>query len=253
MSGWIKIHREITRHWIFQDAEKFKWWIDLLIMASHEDYKTVVNGDLRCLKRGQLTVSLSFLSARWGRSKEKVLSFLRLLESDHMIERKSDRKATTLTICNYDSYQEVLEQTPTANRPQTGPISDQSPTEYKNVEEDKEIYIDLTNAPASRTREESPAWDETRESGFVERFKAQGSARLIMRTTGKSPEDVMRLLDVYLASRQMKDLGHKDFNHFLEAFQHAIKNNKISIPVTPAQPKEKKVISGADIFKVYGE
>ena len=119
MSGWIKIYREITRHWIFQDAEKFKWWIDLLLMASHEDCRVMVKGELASLKRGQLTVSLSFLSARWGRSKEKVLNFLRLLESDHMIERNSDRKSTTITICNYDSYQEVSEQTPTANRPQT--------------------------------------------------------------------------------------------------------------------------------------
>ena len=252
MSGWIKIHREIADHWIFQDAEKLKWWIDLLMMASHEEHKTLVGDEFVSLKRGQLMVSLSFLASRWGRSKEKVLDFLRLLESDHMIDRKPDRKSTTITICNYDSYQDASDQVPTANPTDFRPISDQSPTEYKNGEEWKEID-NITNARTSRTREERVEWDDVRESGFAERFKAQGSAILIMRTTGKSPEEVMRLLYVYLASRQIKNLGHKDFNHFLEAFQHAIKNNRISVPVVPSQPKEKKVISGAEILGIYGQ
>ena len=253
MSGWIKIHREITDHWIFQDAEKFKWWIDLLMIASHEDVKKIVGSQLIELKRGQLIASNSFLSERWKTSESSVRRYLGLLESDNMVVRCTNRKITIITICNYERYQVNETKERTDERSDDEPMMNRWRSEYKNVEEDKEIYIDLTNAPASRTREENPAWDEARESGFVERFKAQGSARLIMRVTGKSPEDVMRLLDAYLASRQMKDLGHKDFNHFLEAFQHAIKNNKISIPVAPAQPKEKKVISGADIFKVYGE
>ena len=91
MAGWIKVHRDITKHWIFQDAEKFKWWMDLLIMASYEDDKLLVGDNLVTLKRGQLSVSLSFLSTRWRRSKETVLNFLKLLESDRMIERKSEK------------------------------------------------------------------------------------------------------------------------------------------------------------------
>jgi DNA replication protein DnaD len=117
MCGWIKIHRDIAKHWIFQDAEKFKWWIDLIMMASHEDHRTVVGDSIVVIQRGQMSVSLSFLSSRWGRSKEKVLAFLRLLESDNMIKRVADRKSTTITICNYDSYQDVEMPTPTNLRP----------------------------------------------------------------------------------------------------------------------------------------
>ena len=61
MAGWIKIHRDIAKHWIFQDAEKFKWWIDLLLMASFEDNKTLVGDRLVEVKRGQQIISLSFL------------------------------------------------------------------------------------------------------------------------------------------------------------------------------------------------
>ena len=249
MAGWIKIYRDIAKHWIFQDAEKFKWWIDLLLTASHEDNKVLIGDKLMEVKRGQQIISLSFLAKRWNSSKRTVLKFLSLLESDGMCNRCTHQKITILTICNYESYQEVEPPKVTDEVTDKYPIGNRLVTELKNVEECKE-YIDLTNAHASRTREERVEWDEVRESGFVERFKAQGSAILIMRTTGKSPEDVSRLLDVYLASRQIKNLGHKDFNHFLEAFLHAIKNNKISVPIAPA--KEKKVISGAAILDIYG-
>jgi hypothetical protein len=245
MTGWIKIHREITEHWIFQDAEKFKWWVDLLIMASHEGCKTLVNGDLVSLKRGQLTVSLSFLSSRWGRSKEKVLNFLRLLESDHMIERKADRKSTTITICNYDSYQDVPEQTPTANQTDVRPISDQSPTEYKNVEECKEIY----NTNSARTREGKVSWVSSTERGYYDTFKARGAYVPMATATGKSGKEILALLDIYMASREVKDMGHKDYNEFVNLFKWHIESGKINVH---EQPQQKKVISGQDIFKVYG-
>lgn len=239
MAGWIKIHREITRHWIFQDAEKFKWWIDLLIMASHEEYKTLVNGDLKCLKRGQLTVSLSFLASRWGRSKEKVLNFLKLLESDHMIERKVDRKSTTITICNYDSYQDVPEQTPTANQTDDRPISDQSPTEYKNVEECKEIY----NTNSARTHEgKFISWDAAREREFYNSFKGRAAYLPMATAVGKSGKDVVALLDVYMATREVINRGHKDYNEFVSLFKWHIENNKIKLHEQPQQKKSKNIL-----------
>lgn len=248
MAGWIKIYRDITNHWIFQDAERFKWWIDLLIMASHEDYKTLSNGSLVSLKRGQLSVSLSFLSSRWGRSKEKVLNFLRLLESDGMIQRISDRKSTTITICNYDSYQDSLEQTPTTNPTDVRPMSDQCSTEYKNVKNVEEI----NNTNTAHAREGEVVWIASVEQGFAETFKAQGSAIPFARKTGKKPQEVLELLDIYLAMRQLKNKGHRDFNQFVNLFLWSVENNKISIP-TEAKKKEPKVISGSDIFNVYGK
>lgn len=248
MSGWIKIYREIAQHWIYQDAEKFKWWIDLLFMAAHEDYKTLINGNLISLKRGQLSVSLSFLASRWGRSKEKVLNFLKLLESDNMITRNSDRKSTIITICNYESYQDVSDQSPTNEPTDVRPISDQSPTEYKNVEECKEYINKHTNSAC--VREGIVSWDAVREQGYFDTFKSQGSAIPFSRRVGKTPQEVMKLAEIYMATRQLKDKGHKDFNEFVNLFLWHVENNKIIIP---AQPKvEKKVVSGADVLKVYG-
>ena len=31
MSGWIKLNREINNHWVFQNSDYFKWWVDILL------------------------------------------------------------------------------------------------------------------------------------------------------------------------------------------------------------------------------
>lgn len=209
MSGWIKIYRDITKHWIFQDAEKFKWWIDLLVMASHEDYKVLSGDSLISLKRGQLSVSLSFLSSRWGRSKEKVLNFLRLLESDNMIKRNSDRKSTIITICNYESYQDVSDQCPTANPTDVRPMSDQCPTEYKNVEECKEIYNTSTTPAYTYTCEEQK---------FINQYRKEGMWQDVALILHKSIRDCENLFDRWILEYQHKGQQHRDYTDFKSHF-----------------------------------
>lgn len=202
MAGWIKIYRDITKHWIFQDAEKFKWWIDLLVMASHEEYRMLAQGSLILLKRGQLSVSLSFLASRWGRSKEKVLNFLRLLEEDNMIERKSDRKSTIITICNYDSYQDVSDQYPTANRP----MSDQCPTEYKNVKECKE-YNNTTTAHAC-----------TREEDYISRYREESMWSDVGSILHKPVAECQQLFSRWILEYQHNGDTHRDYSDFKKHF-----------------------------------
>lgn len=242
MSGWIKIHRDITKHWIFQDAEKFKWWIDMLFLASYEDNKTLVKNQIANVKRGQFIGSLSFLAKRWCVSRDRVAAFLKLLQSDGMIIKESDKNITQITICNYESYQDVPDtfSTPSLH------LADTSPTpcrQTKEIQEIQELYINNSNAC---TREERVSWNPSVEQGYLERFKAQGSAKLMMRATGKTLAETTQLLDVYMATRQMQDIGHKDFSHFCEAFKQAILKDKIKIPTAPTpQPR---VVSGQAIF-----
>ena len=248
MAGWIKIHREITRHWIFQDSEKFKWWIDLIIMAAHDEHGTVIGDSLIPVQRGQLVVSLSFLASRWGRSKEKVLNFLKLLESDKMIIRKPDRKSTTITICNYDSYQDVSDQSPTANPTDIRPISDQSPTEYKNVEECKEFNNNNLNA---RTREERVPWEDGRERGFGEQIKANQIMAIGRKFSLNRPQ-VIQFVGAFLDKCQIGDHGHRDIGHFGNHLCNFIQDElKRQGEKSTEQPTAKKVIEGREIFNLY--
>lgn len=106
--GWISLHRKILDCFLWQDEEPFdrrSAWIDLLLLANHEDKKTLFDGKAIVVKRGERITSVRILAERWGWSRHKVTNFLDMLESEEMIVRKSDRKKTLLTIVNYDVYQ----------------------------------------------------------------------------------------------------------------------------------------------------
>lgn len=106
MAGWIKINRKIVEHWLWQDAERLKWWLDLLFMASWEDKKVSHDTHLFTLHRGQLIASISFLSDRWGKSNPTIIKYLKMLENDGMIKRETlYRYSTVITICKYEDYQ----------------------------------------------------------------------------------------------------------------------------------------------------
>ena len=116
-NGWIKIHRKLQDCWIWQIDKPFderSAWIDLLMSANHDEVKIPFNGELVLVERGQFITSIRKLSVKWKWNKDKVLKFLRLLESDGMITRNSDKYRTLVTIENYSIYQarKDEEQTP---------------------------------------------------------------------------------------------------------------------------------------------
>ena len=106
MAGWIKISREIEDHWLWQDADRMRWWIDMLFMASFEDKKVIEDTHLITIKKGQFIASVAFLCKRWGKSNKTIIKYLKLLEEDEMICREVlHRQTPIITICNYDKYQ----------------------------------------------------------------------------------------------------------------------------------------------------
>lgn len=104
-SGWIKLHRQIVDNWIWEDADMFKAWIDILLMVNHEDKKIYVNGKLTTIHRGEKLTSITKLSERWRWSKRRVMRFLDLLEEDEMCTTERTTYGTTLKVVNYAEYQ----------------------------------------------------------------------------------------------------------------------------------------------------
>lgn len=105
MAGWLKISRDIVNHWIWQDAEKLKWWLDLLFLATWEDRHQLVGKHLIVLRKGQLVASMSYLCKRWRRSRTMIEPWLNLLMNDGMIEKSVSHNISIITICNYEKYQ----------------------------------------------------------------------------------------------------------------------------------------------------
>lgn len=108
MSGWIKIHRSICEHWLYNEKRvysKLEAWYDLIMNVNFSDSKVMIKGKLYEVKRGQSIMSLESWGKRWQWDKSKVRRFFSMLQKDSMIVLKSDTITTQLTICNYDSYQ----------------------------------------------------------------------------------------------------------------------------------------------------
>lgn len=144
MIGWIKLHRSVQDHWIYQEKRKFskyEAWLDLLMMASHKDNKFVLGNELYEVKRGQFISSIRKLGERWSWSNTKVTQFLDLLRKDEMIDFKKDTKKTLITIVNYGVYHDSDEEKKTVIEHENDTKATQKHTikNDKNVKNEKNI------------------------------------------------------------------------------------------------------------------
>ena len=107
--GWIKLYRVIKKHWIWEDPQKLKWWLDILLSANHKEKKILLGNELVLIERGSFHTSTIKLSERWKVDRKTVKKFLELLQQDNMISLKTSKKGTTLKVCNYKDYQSISE------------------------------------------------------------------------------------------------------------------------------------------------
>ncbi|PQD39836.1 hypothetical protein [Enterococcus durans] len=129
--GWIALHRNIRDHWVYQEKRvfsKYEAWLDLLMDANHQNNKFLFDGQLIEVNRGEFITSVRQLCERWGWSNTKVNRFLKMLEDDQMLIRKSDSKKTVITIVNYDFYQRYESKETTQKRQQNDAEASQKHT-----------------------------------------------------------------------------------------------------------------------------
>ena len=107
MSSWIKLFRDINKNWIWQNSDYLKWWLDILLEVNHAPAKVVINNKIYDCNRGEKLYSLDSWAHRWGTNKSKVRRFLQLLQNDNMIVLKSETQTTRLTVCKYNTYQDM--------------------------------------------------------------------------------------------------------------------------------------------------
>lgn len=114
MEGWIKIHRKIVEHEIWNDVTTFRLFMLLLLKAAYQDfnYKGIE------LKKGQFIRSYSKLAEdltyREGRgqknvSKSTVFKSIKKLIENGMVTVQETELGTLFTIVNYEEYQQFDE------------------------------------------------------------------------------------------------------------------------------------------------
>ncbi|MBR5583144.1 MAG: hypothetical protein IKW21_01300 [Lachnospiraceae bacterium] len=104
--GWISVYRRLQDHWLWEDKpfSKGQAWIDLIMLANHEDKKISYKGEIITCKSGDVNRSILQLSKRWGWGRDKTRKFLALLEADGMVTVNATKHRTTITIENYGVY-----------------------------------------------------------------------------------------------------------------------------------------------------
>jgi chitodextrinase len=146
MSGWIKIHRSIKDHWLYQEDRvysRFEAWNDILLSVNYSDSKQIIKGKVYIIRRGESIFSLDTWAKRWKWDKTKVRRFLNLLQNDSMIVLTSDNITTHLTVCNYASYQDERNASETqvkrkrnTNEIQTTPIKEEEERQEEKEKKD---------------------------------------------------------------------------------------------------------------------
>ena len=142
VNGHIKLDRKILSWEWYDDANTFRVFIHLLLMATHKD------GRYRGfeIKRGEVVTGRLKLASALRLSEMEIRTCLNKLKSTNEITTRTTNKFSIISICKYDIYQsfrnennqqdnQQSNQQPTNNKPT---INQQSTT-FKNVNNDKNV------------------------------------------------------------------------------------------------------------------
>ena len=105
--GWASIHRKLINSdfWTSESFTKPQAWVDLIMLARHNDGAIWIKGKEIKLKRGQVARSELTLAMRWKWSRGKVRRFLKWLKSEQQIEQQKNSFTSVITVINYGEYQ----------------------------------------------------------------------------------------------------------------------------------------------------
>lgn len=190
-SGWIRLHRKVRDHWLYSEDRvfsKYEAWIDLLMMANYKDTVVLLGNEKISVERGSFITSELRLMTRWKWGKTKVRNFLALLEDEKMILRKTDRKKTTITICNYSVYNDSDEE----NKPQENhEHTTDKPSAYTAKKDKNDLYDDL---PADDFQLVANRFMEKRNNGFFLSPKDEMSIQRVL-SKGLSADEIIGYID----------------------------------------------------------
>lgn len=148
-NGWIKLNKKILKWGWYSDVNVKITFLHLLLVANYEEGEYLGQK----IKRGQAVIGLKATSKKIGISIQNLRTALEKLEKSGEITRKSTNKFTLVTIENYSKYQDrevvnnndinkpLTNDQQTTNKPLTNDQQHLRNKEYKNIKNNKNIYI----------------------------------------------------------------------------------------------------------------
>lgn len=225
--GWIKMYRKSVDDPMYFSEKFTRWqaWCDLLLLAQHKQSIIYIRGNKVEINAGQLAISQERLAVRWQWSRTKVVGFLSELEAEKKIEQQKSFIITIISICKFNEYQNIRQQTEQQNgqqdeqqneqqnRQQTIQQSGQQTEQqngqltriYKNeenVENEKETTTSLGDGENLGKVATSPVGVGDQSDTFHAEYRAElagqtENAIRAQRVLKLSAEEVVKLLDEY--------------------------------------------------------
>lgn len=152
--GYLPIWRGIWENYLFSAKDRFdnrSAWMWLMFQANYKDKEYRTNrGTLIVIKRGQVFTSLDSLAERFQWNKRTVMRFLQDIKSTGMIDYKSSRDGTLITLLNYNKYNNPTtgdsgECTAECTAECTGEYTGERTAEYTHLNNDNTDKAILTN------------------------------------------------------------------------------------------------------------
>lgn len=124
--NWIKLYRKIMENPMYfsEPFTKMQAWIDMLLIANHEQGYFYVRGIKVDIYRGQIGYTQDNLAIRWKWSRGKVIRYLNMLEKEGMIVQQKSKLITLISITKYGLYQENSTTNSTTNGTTNSTTSD---------------------------------------------------------------------------------------------------------------------------------
>jgi hypothetical protein len=105
--GFIGIDRGLREHWIYQDAEYLKVWMEMLFLArfSEEPHTELIDGDIIQVEYGQFIFGRVKWSQRLKVGEQRLRTLMNKLKKEQMIELVLEhRKCSVYALCNYAKF-----------------------------------------------------------------------------------------------------------------------------------------------------
>lgn len=152
-NGFITLHRKLRDNPIYKNSQLLHLFIELLLMANHEQTRFLWNGQEMILERGQLITGRFALAEATGIKPGTIHSYIASLTAMGIINTKPSNKFTLITIVKYDDYQlnKVKPSTKSNNKPAT---NQQPASTYNNVNNDNKILTNVSiPTPSDQAKE----------------------------------------------------------------------------------------------------
>lgn len=157
---YIYLDRGILDHWTYKDKpfNRSMAWIDLLLIADHTTHTSMWRNKPTEFERGDVNLSITQLAERWGWTREKARRFISQLEQDNMVRAKCTTNRTTITIVNYDNFQN--KRTTNRTTDHTTERTSNHATDRTHLINNKEINKEYKEKASPTSEEEFIDYDE---------------------------------------------------------------------------------------------